>query len=84
MDGNSDFLSGVSRLAELVSNIKLDPKDYEGQVIDDELVKWYDDRFNMFVEDGMRSCITAYMGRAQREDTNQLTKLVILHLGLNK
>lgn len=80
----SSIVDKSSRIAELVSGIHLDPNDYAGQEIDEDLVEWYDKRFSMFVEDGVRSCITQYMRKAQLEDTNQLTKLVILHLGLNK
>lgn len=81
---NASFVDKSSKIAELVSGIRLNPDDYVGQVIDEDLVEWYNTRFDMFVADGVRSCITAYMRKAQLENTNQLTKLVILHLGLNK
>lgn len=80
----SNVCSSSERIAELISSIKPDPEVYAGQTVDEDLVAWYDARFNMFVEDGMRSCITQYMRKAQLENTNQLTKLIILHLGLNK
>lgn len=81
---NLTLSQSAEHVAELVANIHLDPNDYAGQVVDEDLVNWYESRFDMFVADGMRSCITQYMRRAQLENTNQLTKLVILHSGLNK
>lgn len=79
----TELEQSLSGIAKVIDSIRFDPADYEGQVVDEKLVDWYRQRFEMFVADGCRSCINTYMQKAQTEKTNQLTKLVILHLGLN-
>lgn len=74
----------VNRIADLVSNLKFDGSGLEGQEVDQKLVDWYDARFNMFVEDGCRSAINAYLRKLQSDACNELTKLTIMHLALNK
>ena len=74
--GNLDkFLEGVG-----ISEDAFD----ESEVIDEEALAWYNEKFAMFVADGAKEAINVYVHHACiRDDLNDLTKVAILQASLN-
>lgn len=74
----------LDSILNLVSNLQFDESKIAGQIIDEEVVKWYTSRFDMFAEDGVLSAIQCYLNKLQNEDVNEITKLSVMHEALNR
>ena len=71
--------SDVNRIAKLLNELEFDSTGLEGQQPDTDLIKWYFDRFDLFVKDNCKGAIQPYLRKLQTEHCNQLTKLIIMH-----
>lgn len=82
MSGNSDELEQLSQqvqyAGEVLSRLNIDTEKLQEQKIDEEVVQWYEKRFNMFIEDGCREAIVAYLKKMkERTDINDVTKIAV-------
>lgn len=65
-----------------VSLIRIDTSILESQELDVERVNWYKERFELFVEDKVPMAIIVYLEKLNKEDVNDITRLTILHIGI--
>ena len=77
MDDFSAIANDLKALADAVPNIKLKEIDTT-EPVDNERVEWYNTRFAMLAEDGVKIAITYYIEKAQGEHLNEHTLAVIL------
>lgn len=80
----SDLNELGNQLTELASHVgsitikEIDPT----EVVDENLLAWYEDRFKMLKEDGVPNAITYYIERVAKEQANDRTKATIIQRGL--
>lgn len=72
-------IASLEALADTVANMTLNVEEIMDQPLDTEARKMYQERFNLFVKDGCPAAITAYMDKANRDDSlNTATKIHIM------
>ena len=76
-------MQSLEKLSELVNELQFDASKFSDQVIDQEKVDWYKQRFTMFVEDGVPDAKNAYLKKLLHDSVNELTRAVILHEALS-
>lgn len=69
-------LSDTQVVTDLISSIKIQTPVGE---VDAEVLKFYEDRFKMFVEDNCQEAIGCYLKKANKEDINDTTKFHIMY-----
>jgi hypothetical protein len=74
----------VDKIGRYLTHIHYDSSEIADEVVDEELVAWYEKRFDMFVEDKCRGAIDVYLRKLQFSDCNERTKLTIMYMALNK
>ena len=74
----------MDELLTLVTNVNIDDSKLRGQVIDQEKVNWYTEKFDMFVADNALGAIAGYLQKLQSENVNEITRMVIMHEALNR
>mgnify|MGYP001068741040 CR=1 FL=1 len=79
MEGLQKELETLEALQSVVENMTLDIDEVMKQPLDTETRSVYRERFNLFVKDCCPAAITAYMDKANRDDSlNTATKLHIM------
>lgn len=77
-------VNGIEAIIERLQNFKIDSEGIAEQVIDDDKVQWYKERFDRAIEDKCPEAISAYLQRLNRDDANEITRVVIMHDALNR
>ena len=74
-DMNKDMLA----IANDLSHLNIDVSGSANQLVDKDVVKWYEDRFAMLRADGVPGAIPLYLKKLQlRRDVNDITKTYII------
>lgn len=79
-----DMSSTVGTLLNIVESISVTPVD-KSQPLDEELISWYRERFDMLRADGVPNAITYYMEKCRNEpNINDRTLMTILYYAMNE
>lgn len=73
----------VNSLIHAVEDLEFDGSEIRGQIIDEEIVGWYVNRFEMLMADGVPAGIDLYLRKAQKDDMNDITRFEIMHQALS-
>lgn len=74
-DMNEDMLA----IANNLSHLNIDVSGSVNQLVDKDIVKWYEDRFATLRADGVPEAIPLYLKKLQlRRDVNDITKTFII------
>lgn len=74
----------LEKACSIISNLQIDTSQYLGQEIDQDIVEWYRAKFQMFVDDGCRSCIPIYLRKMfNRPEINNITRIAVGRLALH-
>lgn len=69
----------IKGIVDGISRLRIDLSGTVGQEVDEDVVKWYRDRFEMLYEDDVLIAINAYLTKANKDQNlNEITRVMIL------
>lgn len=68
----------VGAISDFMANIEIDTTGFDKLEVEQDKVDWYHDRFERCKEDGVPDAITCYLQRLQRDNVNDLTRVLII------
>ena len=77
-----DIIATTAEITSGISGLNIDLTDTVGQEINQDLIAWYKQRFDMFRADGCPGAITEYLKMLLGEDVNDITRALILREAL--
>lgn len=77
-----DAVADVKAISHCVGNLNVDVSATVDTSIDEDRIAWYRERFQLFIDDGVPSALSAYLNHLLREDISDLTKSMIIQMSL--
>lgn len=81
MSDVSELGEQLSEVATHIGGIEVKPFD-PNEVVDEQLLNWYESRFKMLKEDGVPDAITYYIEHVSKQDVNDITKATVIQRAL--